>query len=152
MGCRANGRRKPDNIRQNEHSRKGMTSPTNRQNRKAPQVTAQYSGYNPPTKNEHSAEPTPAFILYRAGTLKHEKRRTIQDNMSSRRERTAQRDKWSPPTIPQALTKSKNERKKQAWLLSIRTKSIKLTFYLAKNARTLAYMQKLLYLCTLICT
>ena len=31
------------------------------------QVTAQYSGYNPPAKNEHSAEPTPAFILYRAG-------------------------------------------------------------------------------------
>ena len=90
MGCRANGRRKPDNIRQIEHSRKGMTSPTNRQNRKAPQ-----------------------------------------------------RDKWSPPTIPQALTKSKNERKKQAWLLSIRTKSIKLTFYLAKKCQNACIYAKI---------
>ena len=48
-----------DGIRHNSKKRaKGMTSPTNRQNRKAPQVTAQYGGYNPPAKNEHSVEPT----------------------------------------------------------------------------------------------
>ncbi|MBQ6790810.1 MAG: hypothetical protein IJP76_05130 [Paludibacteraceae bacterium] len=84
----------PDNIQQNGHKK----------NRKAPQVTAQYGRYNPPTKNEHSAWATAAFILYRADELVESE--TIQDNTSSRGERTAQRDKWSPPTIPQAHTKA----------------------------------------------